>query len=110
MNNLEKIIINVIFIIVNVVVICTPLYFVQKFLYNEIHQKFKEVRGKCECVDQKLDEDRKENNREFIEIWKNLAKLNKIFNESEDKLDDNLNKSDEITDKTETKIDEQKQE
>ncbi|MDV3166625.1 MAG: hypothetical protein Q8807_03120 ['Waltheria sp.' little leaf phytoplasma] len=110
MNKLEEIIIYVIFIIVNVVVICTPLYFVQKFLYNEIHQKFTEVRDKCECMDKNIDEDRKENNQEFMEIWKNLTKLKIILRETQAKLTANQDKLANPSNQTEAKNPESKSE
>ncbi|MDV3166535.1 MAG: hypothetical protein Q8807_02535 ['Waltheria sp.' little leaf phytoplasma] len=92
MNKLDEIKINVVFIIISVsiVVICTSLCFSQKPLYNEIHQKFTKVWDKCERVNQKLDEDRKENNREFTEIRRNLAKLKIILRKTQAKLADKL--------------------
>ncbi|MDV3174564.1 MAG: hypothetical protein Q8894_02525 [Sweet potato little leaf phytoplasma] len=141
MNNLKKLIK---FIILGVIT-CTPIYFINK----ELDQSSREIGEICDRIGKKLDEARKKNNKEFAEMEANinkLDKLNKILNESEDKLDvnlaalvktweqsedklddnlaelvktwkqskeklnDNLNKSDEITDKTEAKIDEQKQE
>ncbi|MDV3201486.1 MAG: hypothetical protein Q8872_01240 [Candidatus Phytoplasma australasiaticum] len=110
LDEIKEITIHLIISIVGVVVIYTSLYFSQKSLYNEIHQKFTEVWGKCERVNQKIDEDRKENNREFTEIRRKLVKLKIILHKTQAKLTDKLDELANPSNQTETKNPASKQE
>ncbi|MDV3173921.1 MAG: hypothetical protein Q8783_02345, partial [Candidatus Phytoplasma stylosanthis] len=93
MNNLKKLIKEIIFLIIGVMIVFAPIYFIKKHQDEELHQSFieldesfvrigKESDESFARIGKKLDEARKQSNDRFAEVWENLAKLNKILNES----------------------------
>ncbi|MDV3166536.1 MAG: hypothetical protein Q8807_02540 ['Waltheria sp.' little leaf phytoplasma] len=93
MNNLKKIIMRVILIIIN----CVTIYFVLK-----IHQHLTEIGKGFDRIGQKLDAGSEKNKQELVKMEEDLNKLVK--------LDDNLAELTNPSDATETKSPEPKPE
>ncbi|MDV3157495.1 MAG: hypothetical protein Q8889_01995 [Candidatus Phytoplasma australasiaticum] len=110
MNNLKKLIKEIIFLIIGVMIVFAPVYFIKTHHDEELHQSFRKLDESFVLLEKHVNVNENLEMENSLNIWKALFELKQKLYKLEDKIDDNLNKSDEITDQTDAKIAEQKQE
>ncbi|MDV3143183.1 MAG: hypothetical protein Q8894_02565 [Sweet potato little leaf phytoplasma] len=107
---IKEIIFLIIFLIIGFTIVFAPAYFIKKVQDKELHQNLTEIGKSFVRLEKHVDENENLEMENSLNIWKALFELKQKLYKLEEKLNDNLNKSDEITDKTEDKSAEQKQE